>query len=110
MQATYEFDEAVAVIRSHTRDGRRSFHIFGDAGSIRIDDPDQPKVQLALTAPHGGFSAGLHEVPVGPSIRLIPDLDDLAGAIRERRDVEHFTPEHDLAVQRVLLETCGVKV
>ncbi len=110
VQATYEFDEAVALIRSNTRDGRRSFHIFGDAGSIRIDDPDQPKVQLALTAPHGGFSPGVHQVPIGPSIRLVPDLDDLAGAIRERREVEYFTPEHDLAVQRALLETCGVKV
>ncbi len=110
VQATFEFDEAVALIRSNTRDGRRSFHIFGDAGSIRIDDPDRPKVHLALTTPQGGFSAGVQEVPIGPSIRLVPDLDDLAGAIRERRDVEHFTPEHDLAVQRVLLETCGVEV
>ena len=67
-------------------------------------------MRLALTSPHGEFSAGLHQVPVGPSVRLIPDLDELAGAIRERRLVEYFTPEHDLAVQRVLLEACGVKV
>ena len=110
VQATFEFDPAVAVIKSHTRDGKRYFYVFGEAGSIQIDDPDRPKVRLALTAPHGEFKAGLHNVPVGPSERYTPDLDDLAGAIRERRGVEYFTPEHDLAVQRVLLEACGMTV
>ena len=97
------------VLKSDTRDSERYFYVFGEAGSIQIDDPDRPKVRLALTSAHGEFSAGLHQVPVGPSVRFIPDLDDLAGALRERRLVEHFTPAHDLAVQRVLLEACGVK-
>ena len=110
VQATLEFEPALAVLKSNTRDSERYFYLFGEAGSIQIDAPDRPKVRLALTSPHGEFSAGLHQVPVGPSVRLIPDLDELADAIRERRLVEYFTPEHDLAVQRVLLEACGVKV
>ena len=109
VQATIEFEPALAVLKSNTRDGERYFYLFGEAGSIQIDAPDRPKVRLALTSAQDDFSAGLHQVPVGPSVRLIPDLDDLAGAIRERRLLEHFTPEHDLAVQRVLLEACGVK-
>jgi predicted dehydrogenase len=110
VQATYEFDEAVALIRSNTRNGERFFHIFGDTGSIFINDPDRPRMKIAMTSPHGDFQAGVQTVPVGPSVRYIPDLDDLAGAIREHREVKHFTPEHDLAVQRTLLKTCGLKV
>jgi len=49
-------------------------------------------------------------VPVGPSRRYLPDLDDLAGAIRAGRQVEHFSPDHDLAVQRALLQACGLSV
>ena len=107
VQTTLEFEPALAVLKSNTRDGERYFYLFGEAGSIQIDAPDRPKVRLALTSAYGEFSAGLHQVPVGLSVRYVPDLDDLAGAIRERRLVEHFTPAHDLAVQRVLLEAWG---
>lgn len=108
--AMFEFDPEVAVVKSHTRDGERYFHIYGEHGSIQINNPDRPKVRLALSAPHGGVPAGVQDVPVGKSVRYLPDLDDLAGAIRERRWVEYFTPEHDLAVQRTLLRACEVDV
>ena len=108
--ATFEFDPAVATVKSHARDGERYFYIFGERGSIQIDDPDRPKVRLTLSDPQGGFRAGTLDVPVGPSPRYLPDLDDLAGAIREGRWVEYFTPEHDLAVQRALLQACGMGV
>ena len=107
---TFEFEQAVATVKSHARDGERYFYIFGERGSIQIDDPDRPRVRLTLSEPHGGFEAGTNEVPVGPSRRYLPDLDDLAGAIREGRWVEHFTAEHDLAVQRALLQACGMGV
>ena len=108
--ATFEFDPAVATVKSHARDGERYFYIFGERGSIQIDDPDRPKVRLTLSEPQGGFKAGSQDVPVGPSRRYLPDFDDLAGAIRSGRWVEHFTPEHDLAVQRALLQACGLGV
>ena len=108
--ATFEFDTAVATVKSHARDGDRYFYIFGERGSIQIDDPDRPKVRLTLSEPHGDFRSGTHDVPVGPSRRYLPDFDDLAGAIRSRRWVEHFTPEHDLAVQRALLQACGLGI
>ena len=106
--ATFEFEPAVAVVKSHTRDGNRYFYVFGQEGSIQIDSPDRPRVRLALSTPNGEFGAGVHRVAVGPSERYLPDLDDLAGAIRENRWVEFFTPEHDLAVQRALLTASGV--
>lgn len=108
--ATFEFDLAVAVVKSHSLNGSRYFYVFGEEGSIQIDSPDRPRVRLALSRPHGEFGAGVHDVPVGPSPRYLPDVDDLAGAIRETRGVEFFTPEHDLAVQRALLQACGVDV
>ena len=108
--ATLEFDKAVATLKSHTRDGERYFCLFGERGSIQIEDPDRPKVRLVLGVPNAEFDTGVHEVPVGPSPRYLPDFDDLAGAVREGRWVEHFTPEHDIAVQQSLLQACGMGV
>ena len=108
--ATFEFDPAVATVKSHTRDGDRYFYVFGERGSVQIDDPDRPRVRLSLSEPNAQFPSGTRGVPVGPSKRYLPDLDDLAGAIREKRWVEHFTPEHDIAVQRALLQACGMGV
>ena len=110
VMATFEFDPALATVKSNTHNGDRYFYIFGEKGSIQIDNPDRPKCRLVLSEPHGEFAAGVHEVPVGPSPRYRPDMDDLAGAIRERRQVRYFTPEHDLMVQRTLLRACGVDV
>ena len=108
--ATFEFDQALATVKSHTRDGQRFFHVYGEVGSIQIDNPDRPRVRLSLSEPNDEFSSGTRTVPVGPSRRYLPDLDDLAGAIREGRWVEHFSPEHDVAVQRALLQACGMGV
>ena len=107
---TFEFDPAVATVKSHARNGERYFYVFGEQGSIQIDNPDRPRVRLTLSEPHAEFKAGTHAVPVGPSPRYLPDLNDLAGAIREGRWVEHFTADHDLAVQRALLQACGMGV
>lgn len=107
---TFEFNPAVATVKSHTRDGERYFYIFGERGSIQIDNPDRPSVRLSLSDPNSEFPSGTRTVPVGPSPRYLPDMDDLADAIREGRWVEHFTPEHDIAVQRALLQACGMGV
>jgi len=108
--AAIEFDSAVAVVKSQARQSERYFHLFGEEGTILIDSPDQPQVRLSLSTPRGPYQAGTHKVAVGPAVRYVPDLEDLAGAIRDNRWVEYFTAEHDLAVQRTLLTACGVKV
>lgn len=110
VQAIFEFDPELAILRSNTKNGERYFHIYGEHGSVQINDPDRPKVRLALSEPHGEYPAGVHQVDVGESVRFLPDLDDLAQAIRERHPVEFFTPEHDLTVQRTLLQACGVNL
>ncbi|MCY4585438.1 MAG: Gfo/Idh/MocA family oxidoreductase [Bryobacterales bacterium] len=110
VMAAFEFDLELAIVKSNTHNGERYFYIFGQEGSIRIDSPDRPEVRLALSKPHGKYAAGVHNVSVGLSRRYLPDMDDLAVAIRERRHVRYFTPEHDLAVQRTLLRACGVEV
>ena len=108
--AMFEFNPAVAVVKSHTRNGDRYFYLFGEKGSILIDSPDRPRLRIFLSSSHGGYAAGAQEVPLGPSERYLPDLDDLAGAIREDRQTEFFTPEHDLAVQRALLTASGLEL
>jgi len=108
--ALLEFDPALAVIKSHTRNGERYFYVFGQEGSVQIDSPDRPKVRLALSKPHGEYSAGVHNVAAGEAIRYLHDLDALAEAIRTHTSIEYFTPEHDLLVQRTLLRACGAGV
>jgi predicted dehydrogenase len=108
--AMFEFDSAVAVVKSHTRDGERYFYVFGREGSIQIDNPSRPRVRLTLGNPRGEFQAGTREIPVGNDFRYVPDLDVLAQAIREGRHAEFFTPEHDLRVHRTLLRACGLSV
>ena len=110
VMAMFEFDLELAIVKSNTHNGERYFYIFGQEGSIQIDSPDRPEVRLALSKPHGRYAAGVHDVSVGLSRRYLPDMDDLAVAIRERRHVRYFTPRHDLAVQRTLLRACGVEV
>jgi len=109
VMATFEWDSTLALVKSNTHNGERYFYVFGEKGSIQIDDPDRPKVRLALSEPHGNYAAGVHKISVGLSRRYLPDMDDLAAAIRERRQVRHFTPEHDLRLQRTLLRACGVE-
>jgi predicted dehydrogenase len=108
--AMFEFEPAVAVVKSHTRNGERYFYIFGEEGSVQIDSPDRPRVRLALSKPQGGYASGVQEVPVGRAVRYLPDIDDLSQAIAERRGIQHFTPEHDLLVQRMLLRACGLDI
>ena len=108
--AMFEFDPAVALVKSHTRDGNRYFYIFGEKGSILIDSPDRPRMRMVLSSNQGAYMAGAQKVPLGPSERYLPDLDDLAGAIREGRQVEFFNPEHDLNVQKALLTASGLSV
>ena len=108
--ATFEFEPAIATVKSNALDGERYFYVFGERGSIQIDDPDRPKVRLSLSEPNEAFGSGTRTVPVGPSVRYLPDMDDLAAAIREGRWVEHFTPAHDLAVHRALLQACGMGI
>ncbi len=108
--AMFEFEPAVAVVKSHTRDGNRYFYIFGEKGSILIDSPDRPRMRMVLSSNQGDFLAGAQEVSLGSSERYLPDLDDLAGAIREGRQVKFFTPEHDLNVHKALLTASGLSV
>lgn len=108
--AMFEFDPAVAVVKSHTRDSERYFHIFGLDGSVQIDNPGHPRVRLTLSKLQDEYPAGAHEVPVGKTDGFVPDIDDLAQAIRENRCIPYFTPEHDMRVQRALLRACGVDV
>ncbi len=106
----FEFDPAVAVIKSHARDGERYFYIFGQDGSLQINAPDNPSIRLVSSKARGKYVGDGREVALGKPERYLPDLDDLAQGIREKRKLEYFTPEHDLKVQRTLLRASGVDV
>ena len=111
VMAIFEFEPAVAVVKSCTRNRIRYFEILGDAGGIRIGVSGRPQtVQLTLSKPHGNFKTGVQNVPVDSADGFLPDLEELAAAIREHRPLQYFDPEHDLTVHRALLTASGLDV
>jgi hypothetical protein len=63
---------------------------------------------LALDATHGDYAKGTRELTLKPlGGRYDGDFLDLAKIIRGEKEHD-FSPEHDLAVQEVVLRASGV--
>ncbi len=87
---------------------RRQFVVCGDKGSIDIKPLEPPRATLALNEAHGDFAKGTREVNLKPlGGRYDGDFLDLAKIIRGEK-AHDFPPEHDLAVQEVVLRASGL--
>jgi predicted dehydrogenase len=110
--AVLEYPKATATVRSSVveYDGgrRRQFVICGDQGGIDIKPLEPPRATLALDATHGDYAKGTRELTLKPlGGRYDGDFLDLAKIIRGEKEHD-FSPEHDLAVQEVVLRASGV--
>jgi predicted dehydrogenase len=110
--AVLEYPKATATVRSSVveYDGgrRRQFVVCGDQGGIDIKPLEPPRATLALDATHGDYAKGTRELTLKPlGGRYDGDFLDLAKIIRGEREHD-FSPEHDLAVQEVVLRASGV--
>ncbi len=110
--AVLEYPRATATVRSSVveYDGgrRRQFVVCGDKGSIDIKPLEPPRATLALDTAHGDFAKGTREVSLKPlGGRYDGDFLDLAKIIRGEKEHD-FPPEHDLAVQEVVLRASGL--
>lgn len=109
-----EYPKATATVRSSVveYDGgrRRQFVVCGDEGSIDIKPLEPPRATLALEAAHGDYAKGTREVTLKPlGGRYDGDFLDLAKIIRGAK-AHDFSPEHDLAVQEVVLRASGLAI
>jgi predicted dehydrogenase len=112
MLAVLEYPKATATVRSAVIevDGtrRRQLAICGDQGTLVIQPLEPPRVELTLREPRGGFEKGTQvvDLPEAPG-RYDEAWLDFARVIRGEKPHD-FSHDHDLAVQRTLLQASQV--
>ena len=113
MMAVCEYPRATATIRSSALEvegfDRRHLTVCGTEGTVHIQPLDAPKVKLALAEPRGAYRKGYQEIEVGPYVRYVDDVADLAAIIRGEK-LADFDTAHDLAAQETLLRACEMPI
>ena len=110
--AVFEYPQATATIRVSVTefDGmkRRQFVVAGTEGTVEIRPLEPPRLTITLNKPRGKFAKGTHEValPATPG-RYDDQLIELARIARGQVKPE-YTPEHDIAVQKLVLQASGM--
>lgn len=106
--AVLHYPRAIASIRSSALEpqgqNRRQLKVAGDQGTVEIRPFDPPALSLSLERAAGEFPAGEHVPKLPPAAgRYHDQLAEFAAVIRDEREPA-FSMEHDLAVQRTVLE------
>jgi len=113
MLTVLTYDRASATIKSSAMEvdgfARRHFVLCGSGGTIHIEPLDSPKVRLALSSPSGKYRRGYQQIELPQFRRYIADAADMARIIRGEKDSD-FSYEHDLIVQRTILQACGLPI
>lgn len=111
MLAVFEYPRATATIRSSVNevDGfrRRHFVLCGTEGTLHIQPLDAPRGELNLRVARGDWKRGFQEISFPKFTRYVADAADLARVVRHEKDPD-FSYEHDLAVQRAVLQASGL--
>lgn len=113
MLAVFEYPGGTATVRSSVNEvegfARRHFVLCGDGGTFHIQPLDSPGARVALRHAQGKYAAGYQEIEFPRYSRYVGDAADLARVIRGEADPP-FSYEHDLAVQRAVLLSCGLPI
>lgn len=110
--AVFEYPDAIATIRATFVEpfagDRRQFVVCGENGTLEIRPLEPPKLQLSLQKPAGGHPAGAHMVELPPTEgRYHDQLREFAKIVRGEAK-PRWGADHDLAVQKALLQSCGL--
>jgi predicted dehydrogenase len=107
MLAVFEYPGATATVRSSALEvagfERRHIVVCGTGGTFHIQPLDNPSARVAFSTAHGAYRQGSQDVSFPKFTRYAADAADMARVIRGEVAAE-FTPRHDLAVQRAVLE------
>jgi predicted dehydrogenase len=112
--AVFEYPKATATVRSSVVEvnggRRRQFVACGTKGSIEIIPLEAPQLVLTLDEPQGEYARGRQsvELPVLGG-RYDGDFLDLARVLHGEKPSD-FPPQHDLAVQKAVLQASGVRL
>lgn len=111
MLAVLRYPRALATIKSSAQEvegfQRRQLTVCGSEGTFHIQPLDNPAARVALSKDCGKYRAGLQEVTFPHYERYVDDAADMARILRGNAQ-PRFSYEHDLIVQRTLLEACGL--
>ena len=113
MLAVFEYERATATIRSSVNEvegfARRHLVVCGSEGTMHIQPLDNPTARLALRTSRGDYQAGYQEIKLSRYRRYVDDASDLAKIVRHEK-ASDFSYEHDLAVQRSVLQASRMSV
>ena len=108
----FEYSEAIATIRATFVDPfsseRRQFVVCGEKGTLEIRPLEPPQLRLSLQQPAGEYKAGTQTIELPPMPgRYHAQLQDFAEIVLGKAK-PRWPVEHDLAVQKALLQACGL--
>lgn len=109
MLAVLKYPSASATVKSSALevDGgeRRHLVVCGTEGTFHIQPLDNPAARITLSKPHAQFKQGYQGVLFPKYNRYVDDAADMAKIIRGEK-ASDFSYEHDLLVQKTLLQAC----
>jgi predicted dehydrogenase len=110
--AVFEYPDAIATVRATFVEPfageRRQFVVCGEKGTIEIRPLEPPQVKMSLEKPAGGYKAGAQTVELEPMPgRYHAQLRDFANIVLGKAK-PRWDAQHDLTVQKALLQSCGM--
>ena len=109
MLAVLTYPEATATVKASAQevDGgdRRHLVVCGTEGTFHIQPLDNPSALVTLSKQRGDYKQGRQEITFPKYVRYVDDAADMARILRGEKQAD-FSFEHDLNVQRALLEAC----
>ena len=111
--AMLNYPKASATIRSSAIEvdgfARRHLTVCGTQGVFHIQPLDNPTVRMTLSDAHGNFKRGYQDLTLPRYSRYVGDAADMAAVIRGEKACD-FSYEHDLAVQKTILQAAGMPI
>jgi predicted dehydrogenase len=109
MLCVLEYPAAVASVKSTALEvegfARRHLVVCGTEGTMHIQPLDRPQARVAFSAPHDNYTKGYQDLTFPTYRRYVDDAADMARIIRGEKQPD-FSYDHDLTVQRTLLQAC----
>ncbi len=109
MLAVLDYPQAIATIKSSAievnGDARRHLVVCGTEGTFHIQPLDNPTAKLSLSSERKPYKKGIQEISYPKYVRYVDDAADMARIIRGEKPTD-FSYQHDLVVQRTLLQAC----
>lgn len=107
--AVFEFPKALGLVQVNLLQpgagAHRAFEVIGSNGTASMRPLEQPVLTFDFAKAVGPYQKGTQSVPLPRYERYVPELADLAAAVRAGRALA-VTSAEDLQVQEWLLKAC----